>query len=116
MKTSQKTKLLFLTFSSLIVPVAGEMIINKEGLPTPWLFSLIEPIITLYGIASITLGKEKIKLLDLLLPIYTIARGYAGLFGSWNSLRVYGIEGFQYLGLSWLITFSIIGIINYETR
>ena len=89
------------------------MVINSEGLSSPWIFSLINPLIALYSMFS---ASKDLTWLSLISIIYTTIRSSVGLIGSWNFLRVHGISGFQYAELSWLVLLSTLSFFLIKTN
>lgn len=121
MKTiKQVNPVKLLPFSFLVVPVVGEMVLNKEGLPTPWPVAIVSAVVSILsiflvkakkgayeGVVNVEFGK-----LGTITSIYTLIRVLFGLFGSWNSLRVIGLNGFVYAELSFLAVLTLIPLIH----
>jgi hypothetical protein len=111
MKLVTKNKwLFFLPF--LFTPAKGEMAINAVGLSTPWPIALVSTLISFIWMkrAENLQTRNKAVSFNSLVWIVTIIsfiRCLTSLVGSINSLRVYGLSGFQYPELACLIPFNI---------
>lgn len=98
------------------------MKINFSGLPTPWpiiLFSFIITFLSYYVAKGEIINYRRnrrehirrqltISKFTKFLALFALFRSVIGLIGSFNSLRVYGITGFQYPELSSTIIATII--------
>jgi hypothetical protein len=76
-------------------------------LPTPWPIATISAIISLYSIYSFKIEKDSVSWFDKSILSFNILRSGAGLVGSMNSLRVNGLEGFEYSELAPLIPLTL---------
>ena len=88
------------------------MEINYAGLATPWPIALVSVIISFINLKRVESFHSRNQSISFdwlfwIITIVSFIRCLVSLVGSINSLRVYGLSGFQYPGLACLIPFNI---------
>jgi hypothetical protein len=85
-----------LPLSLLVAPVAGEMVINFEGLKTPWPVVLFSFLIFVFSAITLETEKHSLSRLKRFTFFLNIVRPIIALVGSINSLIRHGLRGFEY--------------------
>src|SRR6185312_14350871 len=83
------------------------MKLNASGLPTPWPIAAISAVVSLYSIYSFKIEKDSVNWFGKSILAFNIIRTGTSLVGSMNSLRVNGLEGFEYSELALLIPVTL---------
>ena len=91
------------------------MVINQNGLPTPWPIDLISILISIASVILFEGRKRSFGWLSKLALGYSMFRPIISLIGSWNSLRVHGVKGFQYPELMLWNVLPLL-VVLYTTR